>query len=83
MLRGSLLYNYGEALHEFYQHIRSTLSQIAIVRIDENAWSQAPPPGRFGGLVLWRAVDILFPAFISSVHDTNCLLDALTFRVSG
>ena len=49
----------------------------------KNSWSQASVPVRFGGLGLMQAVVVSLRAFVSSVHATSSLVDALTSRVNG
>ena len=67
ILRASPAYKCGDALHEFDELIRSTLSQITNVRINEKSWSQASLPFRFGGLGLRQAVDVSLLAFVCSL----------------
>ena len=59
------------------------LSQITILRINEKSWSKASLPVHFVGLGLRGAVDVSLLAFVSSVHTTSFLVEALTSRVNG
>ena len=46
--------------------MRSTTEALCNIHFDDNSWSQAKHPVRYGGLGLRTAADLALPAFLSS-----------------
>ena len=83
LLRASPAFKHVNSLKRFDELIRTGLSYIINIRIEDYYWEQAALPIRLGGLGMRKAVDVAFPAFIPSVHSIISLVSALTSRVDG
>ncbi len=50
---------------------------ILNIQLDENHWTQASLPVRFGGIGTRKLKDISLPAFLASVHSVKELLSII------
>ena len=65
-LRSAPCHHHSELLSECDVITRSTTEALCNVHFDDNSWSQAKLPVRYGGLGLRTAADLALPAFLSS-----------------
>ena len=65
-LRSEPCHHHPELLAEYDIITRSTTEALRNIRLDDNSWSQAKLPVRYGGLALRTAADLALPAFLSS-----------------
>ena len=73
ILRSSHIWKHPQVLDKVDQIIRSTLTSILNVALDDRAWQQAALPIRMGGLGVRKISSVSLPAFLSSVHSTDTL----------
>ena len=69
-------------LKEFDCCMRSTLSSILNVHLDDPAWMQTRLPKSSGSLGIRSAVALADPAFLSSVHGADALFSRILSGVS-
>ena len=65
-LRSASCHHHPELLAEYDVTTRSTTEALCNIHFDDNSWSQAKLPVRYGGLGLRTAADLALPAFLSS-----------------
>ena len=65
-LRSAPCHHHPELLSEYDVITRSTTEALCNIHFDDNSWSQAKLPVRYGGLGLRTAADLALPAFLSS-----------------
>ena len=65
-LRSAPCHHHPELLAEYDVITRSTTEALCNINFDDNSWSQAKLPVRYGGLGLRTAADLALPAFLSS-----------------
>ena len=65
-LRSAPCHHHPELLAEYGVITRSTTEASCNIHLDDNCWSQAKLPVRYGGLGLCTAEDLAHPAFLSS-----------------
>ena len=65
-LRSAPCHHHPELLAEYDVITRSTNEALCNIHFDDNSWSQAKQPVRYGGLLLRAAADLALPAFLSS-----------------
>ena len=65
-LRSAPCHHHPELLSEYDVITRSTSETLCNIHFDDNSWSQAKLPVRYGGLGLRTAADLALPAFLSS-----------------
>ena len=56
---------------------RSTVESITNARLDVMSWKQASLPLSFGGLGIRKSSDLAYPAYLSSVHQSSALSNAI------
>ncbi|KAG1702407.1 Retrotransposable element SLACS protein [Nymphon striatum] len=67
----------SEILKVYDQKLRSSLEKVLNTHLSETTWTQCSLPVAQGGLGVRSAVDLALPAFLSSAHACNILLEAL------
>ena len=65
-LRSAPCHHHPELLSEYDVITRSTTEALCNIHFDDNSWSQAKLPVRYGGLGLRTVADLALPAFLSS-----------------
>ena len=65
-LRSASCHHHPELLAEYDEVTRSTTEALCNIHLDDNSWSQANQPVRYGGLRLRTAADLALPAFLST-----------------
>ena len=68
-------HHHPELLSEYDVITRSTTEALCNIHFDDNSWSQAKLPVRYGGLGLGTAADLALPAFLSSSAASICLVN--------
>ena len=68
-------HHYPELLSEYDVITRSTTEAICKIHFDDNSWSQAKLPVRYGGLGLRTAADLALTAFLSSREASISLVN--------
>ena len=66
ILRSAPCHHHPELLAEYDVITRSTTEALCNIHFDDNSWSQAKLPVRYGGLGLRTAADLELSAFLSS-----------------
>ena len=66
-------HHHPEFLAEYDEVLLSTTDALCNIHFDDNSWSQAKLPVRYGGLDLRTAADLALPAFLSSRALSNSL----------
>ena len=74
VLRCSPAWRVPEALEEFDESIRVSLSAITNTEMDEKTWRQATLPVSLGGLGIHRTEEIALPAYLASIHSVQQLV---------
>ena len=65
-IRSAPCHHHPELLAEYDVITRSTTEALCNIHLDDNSWSQAKLPVRYGGLGLLTAADLALLAFLSS-----------------
>ena len=66
-----------ELLAEYDVITRLTTEALCNIHLDDNSWSQAKLPFRYGGLGLCTAEDLALPAFLSSRTESISLVNEI------
>ena len=74
-LRSAPCHHHPELLSEYDVITRSTTEALCNIHFDDNSWSQAKLPVRYGGLGLRTAADQALPAFLSSREASISLVN--------
>ena len=82
VLRTSPTYKRRAALVGFDKVLVDALSTVTNVRFESSPLVQAVLPVSVGGLGVRRASDVALPAFISSLHSTSELVEAVLLNVN-
>lgn len=61
-------------IDEFYRH---TIETITNNKLTDRSWSQASIPLSFAGLGIRKLTDLAYPAYFSSVHQSQTLADQI------
>ena len=81
ILRASPAYRSTEILTEFDMTLVAALSTVTNVHFEGDSLVQAVLPVRLGGLGIRMSKDIALPAFISSLHASQSLVDTILCKV--
>ena len=71
--RTASCHHHPELLAEYDEDTRSTSEALCSIHFDENSWSHAKLPVRYGGLGLRTVTDLALLAFLSSRVASNSL----------
>ncbi|XP_061706793.1 uncharacterized protein LOC133517477 [Cydia pomonella] len=77
VLRCSHLWKHPSLLLKLDSLIEDTLSSVLNIRFEERSWTQATLPIRHGGLGIRKISSVSLPAFLSSVHSAQNLIDSI------
>ena len=77
VLRCSPAWKVPEALKEFDESIRVSLSAITNTELDEKTWRQATLPVSLGGLGIRRTEEIALSAYLASIHSVQQLVSTI------
>ena len=72
--RSAPFYHHPELQAEYDKVTRLTNEALCNIHFDDNSWSQAKLPVRYGSLGLLTAADLALPAFLSSCAASNSLV---------
>ena len=72
-LRSAPCHHHPELHDEIDEVTRLTTEALCNIHFDDNSWSQAKLPVRYGGLGLRKAADMALTAFLSSRSASCCL----------
>lgn len=77
-LRTTPTWRIGNEIAKIDNIIIEALVSILNIQLNENQWTQASLPVRFGGLGTRKVTDISLPAFLASTHCVKDLLSTIT-----
>ena len=83
LLRAAPVYQTQESLRAIDEQMREASSRCCNVLLDDDFWTQASPPLRFGGLGVRRLEDVALPAYIASVEASRDLVCSINRRSNG
>ena len=82
VLRASPAYLQRAELLSFDESLRVAVASITNVALQGSSWDQACLPVNSGGLGFRRAADVSLPAFLSSLHASGELVEAILSQVN-
>ncbi|XP_047998133.1 uncharacterized protein LOC125235580 [Leguminivora glycinivorella] len=77
ILRCSPVWKHPHLIEPLDSILKTTLSSILNIHLDNRAWTQASLPIRHGGLGIRQVVSVALPAFLASFHSTQDLADKI------
>ena len=82
ILRASPAFLCVEQLRLFDESLRDALARVTNVEMEDASWVQASLPVGLGGLGCRRARDVALPAFVSSMHSVELLVETILSNIN-
>ncbi|XP_063547387.1 uncharacterized protein LOC134754868 [Cydia strobilella] len=77
ILRGTHFWKYPTLVSKLDTLVVETITSIFNIPFDDRSWTQASLPIRFGGLGIRKISCVALPAFLSSVHGAQSLIEKI------
>ena len=77
LLRAAPVYEQPDLLQAMDQKLKSAMTSLTNIRIEDVNWAQAVMPIRYGGLGLRRTEDVALPSYVASLYRCHQIVSAL------